>query len=76
MSISKGVTHPSAAVSHRILHLELERVLLLASLDIAPGRGPVSAEMPARERRGARRWLRNLALIALAILAASLTISA
>ena len=76
MEVSKGIFYPSSAVAHNILHLELERVLLRASLDNPQNVQRMSARKPVREHRGLRHLLRNLLLVIFAVLAASLTAAA
>lgn len=76
MEVSKGIFYPSSAVAHNILHLELERVLLRASLDNPQNVQRVSARKPVREHHGLRHLLRNLLLVVFAVLAASLTAAA
>jgi len=69
MNTSKGIIHPSAAVVHRIMHLELERVLLGS----AQAPLPVLEKKAVREERGGRHLFGNLLAFVFAILTVSLT---
>ena len=74
MSTITNLTKPSSAVAHSVLHLQMERFMLLASLEGSnTSRTSFSQKVP-HEREGVKHNLRNF--IAIVLLAFASTFSA
>src|SRR5271155_2756299 len=65
MSTIVDLTKPSSAVAHSILHLQMERFMLLASLERSNSSRALFPEKVPHEHRGPKRLLRDFTAIVL-----------